>query len=104
MISLEALRREYRDLDNEELARWIASALVRAEGPPGAWRFQEIDAARVGLILTLRHEMEVEEQSLPVVLALLDQVYDMRRRMSRLNEAFAGIPAEIRNAVLDRLG
>jgi chaperone modulatory protein CbpM len=104
MISLEALQREYRELDNEELARWIASALVHAEGTPGAWRFKEIDVARIGLILTLRREMEVEEQSLPVVLALLDQVYDMRRSMSRLNEAFAAIPAEIRDAVLNRLG
>lgn len=104
MISLEALRQEYRELDSEELARWIGAALVHAEGAPGAWQFKEIDVARIGLILALRREMEVDEESLPVVLALLDQLYDMRRRMSQLNEAFSAIPAEIRAAVLDRLG
>jgi chaperone modulatory protein CbpM len=103
MITFEALKVELRDLDREELGRWIEAALVRAEGTPGAWRFQEIDAARIRLILELRHDLEVEEPTLPVVLSLVDQLYDMRRRMRRLNEALTEVPPEIRAALLTRL-
>ena len=104
MISYELVRLEFRELDTEELSRWIDAALVRAEGPPGAWRFEEIDVARIGLILALRRELEVDEASLPVVLSLVDQLYDMRRRMTKLNAAFSEIPPEIKAALADRLG
>jgi chaperone modulatory protein CbpM len=104
MISYEAVRLQFSDLDSAELGRWIAASLVRAEGSPGAWQFQEIDVARIGLILALRRELEVEEHSLPVVLSLLDQLYDMRRHMARLNDAFSAVPAEIRAKLLAKLG
>ena len=103
MITFEALKVELRDLDREELGRWIEAALVRAEGNPGAWRFQEIDAARIRLILELRHDLEIEEPTLPVVLCLMDQLYDMRRRMRKLNEALMEVPPEIRAALQARL-
>jgi chaperone modulatory protein CbpM len=103
MITFEALKVELRDLDREELERWIEAALVRAEGNPGTWRFQDIDAARIRLILELRHDLEVEEPTLPVVLSLMDQLYDMRRQMRRLNEALMEVPPEIRAALQARL-
>jgi len=96
MITFETIKLEIHGLEGEELDRWIGAELVRAEGGFGAWRFQEIDAARIRLIWALRHELEVEERSLPVVLSLLDQVYDLRRRMGRLNGALGDLPAEVR--------
>lgn len=103
MISFETIKLQFRGLTENDLSRWIDAALVRAEGRPGNWRFQEIDVARIRLILELRDELEIEEQSLPVVLSLVDQLYDLRRRMARLNEAMADIPPEIRTALLERL-
>jgi chaperone modulatory protein CbpM len=104
MISFESVRLEFRELDTEELGRWIAAALVHAEGTPGAWQFQEIDVARIGLILALRRELEIEERTLPVVLSLVDQLYDMRRRITKLNAAFSEVPEDIKAALVDRLG
>ena len=104
MISFESVRLEFRELDTEELGRWIAAALVHAEGAPGAWQFQEIDVARIGLILALRRELEIEERTLPVVLSLVDQLYDMRRRITKLNAAFSEVPEDIKAALVDRLG
>jgi chaperone modulatory protein CbpM len=103
MITFETIRLQIHGLDGEELGRWIGAELVRAEGGFGAWRFTEIDAARIRLIWELRHGLEVEERSLPVVLSLLDQVYDMRRRMVRLNGALGELPAEVRQTLLARL-
>jgi chaperone modulatory protein CbpM len=104
MISFDTIRIEFKDLDAEELGRWIAAELVRAEGPAGSWAFGEIDVARIRLIRVLRHELEIEERSLPVVLSLMDQLYDLRRRMARLNEAMAEVPPDIKAVLLARLG
>jgi chaperone modulatory protein CbpM len=103
MISFERIKLEFHDLSEDELGRWINLSLVRADGPPGAWIFQDIDVARIRLIVELRHTLEVEEQSLPVILSLVDQLYDMRRCVTRLNTALADLPAEVRSALLAKL-
>ena len=103
MKNFEAIRHELQGLRAVELERWISAELVRAQGGPGAWEFHEIDIARIRLILQLRDELEIEERSLPVVLSLLDQLYDLRRRTSRMNQALAGLAPEARAAVLARL-
>jgi chaperone modulatory protein CbpM len=103
MITLEMILLEFRALDRAELERWVAAALIRAEGAPEAWRFTEIDVARIRLIVELRHELEVEERTLPIVLSLMDQLYDLRRRTARLNDALAEVPADLRLKLLGRL-
>ena len=105
MISIETILLEFHDLQPGELDRWIGNQWVRPEGAAGAWRFHEIDIARIRLILELRDTMEVAEPALPTVLSLLDQLYEMRRRMMRLNEAMEHtLPAELRAALLAHLG
>jgi chaperone modulatory protein CbpM len=103
MISFRSLTLTLHGLDEDELTRWIETALVRAQGTPGDWQFEEIDVARIRLILELRHDLDIEERTLPVVLSLLDQLYDFRRRMTRLNEALADVAPEVRRLLLERL-
>jgi chaperone modulatory protein CbpM len=92
MIGVETIYLEFRDLAPAELERWIDNAWIRPRGRPGAWAFEEIDVAR---IRELRDTMEVTEAALPTVLSLVDQLYALRRRMRRLNQAMAaGLPAE----------
>ncbi len=90
-------------LDRAELERWIEEQWVRPAGPAGAWEFGDIDIARVRLIVSLRREMSLDEESMPVVLSLLDQLYATRRQMRRLCAAIEGAPDEIRAAVAERL-
>jgi len=84
MISIEVLIAQVPDLDPEALDRWIDNEWVRPDGHAGGYEFREIDVARIRLILELCHELQVDEASLPIVLSLLDQIYDMRRRMREL--------------------
>jgi chaperone modulatory protein CbpM len=86
MISVDVLLAQLPDLPAPDLERWISNAWVRPEGRPGAYVFRDIDVARVRLILELRDDMEVNEAALPVVLLLLDQLYDLRRRMLELRD------------------
>jgi chaperone modulatory protein CbpM len=84
MITLDILFTRYAELRPEDLRRWIAEGLVRPQAAAGELLFQDIDVERVRLILELRDTMQVNEEALPVVLSLLDQLYALRRRLRRL--------------------
>jgi chaperone modulatory protein CbpM len=97
MISIEVLVTELSGLQRQDVERWIANEWVRPESRAGTYLFREIDVARVRLIQELRDEMQVNEEALPVVLSLLDQLYDQRRRMRELSDALRRIaPDEVR--------
>ncbi len=83
MITIAVLRQTVQGLDEQELDDWIARRWVRPEESAEGYRFEDIDVARVRLILTLRHEMEIEPGAVPVVLSLLDQVHALRRALQK---------------------
>ncbi|MBC7638017.1 MAG: hypothetical protein H7251_20720 [Acetobacteraceae bacterium] len=94
MTGIEMLMTAVASLQRDDLERWIANQWVRPDGQPGEYVFREIDVARVTLILELRDELHIDEEMLPVVLSLMDQVYDLRRRLRRLDDAIATIAPE----------
>ena len=61
--------------------------------------FSDLDVARIRLIAELRHDVGVAEDTIPLVLSLLDQLYATRRRMSALTEAVQQQPEEVRRAI-----
>jgi len=81
MISMEVLLQQTQGLEQDDVERWIVNAWVKPDGAQGGYVFAEIDVARVRLIQELRDDLLVNEESLPVVLLLLDQLYDVRRKM-----------------------
>ncbi len=103
MITIEMLVTEVTGLGRQDLERWIAYGWVRPDGPPGEYVFHEIDVARVRLIQELHGQMQVNEDALPVVLSLLDQVYDLRRRMREIGDAVGRCPPELRERFMQHL-
>jgi chaperone modulatory protein CbpM len=99
MIALEALVGQFSGLDRIELLRWVENRWVLPERQGGAWMFRDVDIARVGLILEIRREWALDDDAMPLVLGLLDQVYELRRQLRRLCDAVAAQPAEIRDAI-----
>lgn len=104
MISFDFLIAEIGGLDRCDLQRWVANRWVLPDEEGGQYIFREIDVARVHLIFALREEMDVDEAALPVVLSLLDQVYDLRRHMRALGDAISQVvPQEVRRALAEQL-
>ena len=104
MIDVELLFARISRLDPRELDRWVSMAWVRTEAGGDGYLFREIDVARVALIRELADDMKVGDEALPVVLSLLDQLYDARRRMREMGQALAEVaPEDIRHALLLRL-
>jgi chaperone modulatory protein CbpM len=104
MISFEAVIRVVGGLNEAELRHWIAERWVRPESGAEGYIFAEVDVARVQLIHELRYELAIDEEAMPVVLQLLDQVYTLRRRLRLTLDAIDAQPAEIRAAIRARCG
>jgi chaperone modulatory protein CbpM len=97
MISIDILVTQLSGLQRQDLERWILNEWVRPDGDAGNYVFRDIDVARVRLIQELRDDMQVNEEALPIVLSLLDQLYDQRRRMRELTDALRRTaPDEVR--------
>ena len=101
MIGLEDLARLCPEVPRTELTLWIERCWVRADRQPGGdWLFTEMDVARARLLAELRVTFEIEEGAMPLVLSLIDQLYDARRTVRALLAALEEQPAEVRQAVL----
>src|SRR5208282_2717198 len=103
MIAFEELLDRFVGLDRRELARWVENRWVLPERRDKTWIFHEIDVARVELIFEVRREFAIDDESLSLILGLLDQVYDLRRQLGRLCDALAAQSPEIQAAVKSAL-
>jgi len=94
-------------VDRVELHRWVELGWVAPERAGDEARaepaFSEIDIARVRLICDLRRDLAVEEETVPLVLSLLDQLYAMRRQMKALRGALQRQPDDVRRAIMEVL-
>jgi len=99
MIAFEELVGRFEGLDRRELVHWVENRWVLPERQQDTWIFHEVDVARVELILEIRQEFAIDEDALPLVLGLIDQVYDLRRQLRRMCDALAAQPQEVQAAV-----
>ena len=58
------------------------------------------ECARVRLICTLHYELEIDVGTLPVVLSLVDQLYDTRQRLLSLTAAVAAQDKNVQAAII----
>lgn len=101
MMQFDAIVGLFPDLEAVELSDWIERRWVQPEpAEGGSWVFHEIDVARVRLIYDLRRELDIEEETVPLVLSLLDQVYELRCTLKAMTRALGTQPPEVQAAVL----
>ena len=91
-------------IDRVELNRWIDRGWIMPtqEGDKEPV-FSEADIARIQMICDVRHDLLVEEETIPLVLSLLDQVYALRHQRNTLTDAIRRQPQEVRTAILGQL-
>jgi chaperone modulatory protein CbpM len=100
MLSETALVATIPGLDAQTLRRWIDHGWICPCDDGDEVSFDGTDIARVRLVYELRMELEIDENSLPVVLSLLDQLYASRRAFNALSTAVQAQPPEVR-ALID---
>jgi chaperone modulatory protein CbpM len=82
LITLKLLLVQFPALPPDALHGWLTAGHIRAESSPDGPLFTDFDVERIRLILELREIFEVNDTALPLVLSLLDQMYELRRRLT----------------------
>lgn len=79
------------ELEAEVVETWLDAGWLCPARDDEAFRFSEVDLARARLICDLTRDLGVNDEAVPIILDLLDQVHGLRRRMSALHRALADI-------------
>ena len=99
MIRLEEVVALVGRVEAAEIERWCVEGWVRAEREADQWRFAEIDVARVRLICELKVDLALDDDALPVILDLMDQLHGLRSRLAALARALAAEPEDVRRRI-----
>ncbi len=102
IMTFEAVIAEV-DVGACELHYWIEQNWVLPVEQEGEFLFDQSDVARVHLIAELRQDLGVNEEAVPVVLRLLDQIYGLRKALSDLNEGIKKLPDACRQRLEEEL-
>lgn len=81
------------------LRRWVALGWIVPEPAASPPVFDEQDAARAHLICDLVYDLAMEDDSVPVVLSLLDQLHDARRLVRTMAAAIEAQPEDVRQRI-----
>lgn len=83
-----------------ELRIWVSEGWIRPRAGAGGREFDEIDVARIRLVCELRETLGLEEETVPLVLSLIDQLHGLRGELKTLADAIDEQPEDIRNRLL----
>ncbi|MBS0526871.1 MAG: hypothetical protein JSS04_24805 [Proteobacteria bacterium] len=112
MTTLDELLSLHNRLTVMHVERWVARGLLRPAGgtdagSADAWTFEQIDVARARLLSELADDIGFDEDTVEMVIRLVDQVHTLRGQLHLLARAIAEQPPAAREAIaatLKRLG
>lgn len=90
-------------LEHDELTLWIERRWVLPLAADGDFLFSEADLARVQMIAEFRHDLALDDEALPAVLGLVDQLHATRRRFRQLVQIICELPEEQCESILRKL-
>jgi chaperone modulatory protein CbpM len=90
-------------LEADALRHWIELGWITPEPGDAGYAFDDPDVARVRLICDLCYDLDVGEESMPIILSLIDQLHDARRALRAFASAIGEQPDDVRARVTARL-
>ena len=103
MMRVEDIVEQIEALQRSDLDLWISEEFVAPQEDAGVVVFSEMEYARIRLISTLRYELEIEADTLPVILSLVDQLYQTRQNLLKMAAAVAAQDEPVRLAILNAI-
>jgi chaperone modulatory protein CbpM len=100
MMTIDDLLATISTLQRRDLECWISDELVVPQQDAGLLLFSDMECARIRFICTLSYELDIDSGTLPVVLSLLDQLYDTRQRLLSLTRAVAVQDKAVQAAII----
>jgi chaperone modulatory protein CbpM len=87
-------------LDAAALEAWVEAGWLMPRRDAEAADFSDADVARARLIRDLQHDMGVNEEAIPIILDLLDQVHGLRQMLRGVATAVCTQPDETRQRIV----
>ena len=83
-------------IDSDALDLWVDAGWLAPRRARGDWTFSEIDLARTRLIQDLTRDFGVNDEGIPIILGLVDQLHGLRRVLGELLVVLRAQPADSR--------
>src|ERR671919_999085 len=90
-------------LEADALRHWIELGWITPEPSDAGFTFDDADVARVHLICDLCYDLEVGEESMPIILSLIDQLHDTRRTLRAFASVVDEQPDDVRARITARM-
>jgi chaperone modulatory protein CbpM len=103
MLSERDIVARLQHLTVTRLRVWVSQGWIRPAAETEQL-FSEADMARAALIRDLEDELGFDEEQVPVLLNLIDQIHGLRVELKTLLEALDDLPEEARTLVKLRIG
>ena len=84
MTTLDELLRLHGKLTAVHVERWVARGVLRPRREADAWVFEQVDVARVRLLAELADDIGLDDDTVEVVVGLVDQVHTLRGQLGLL--------------------
>lgn len=76
----------HAEIEGDALEAWLEAGWLAS---PGADDFSDVDLARARLICDLTRSLGVNDEAVPIILHLLDQVHGLRRMIAEVRRLAA---------------
>jgi chaperone modulatory protein CbpM len=90
-------------MDAEMLEQWLQAGWLLPEQEDRTLRFSEIDLARAQLIRDLQQDLGVNNEGIPVILDLLDQLHGLRRALREVLSTIDAQPEPKRRRIIEEM-
>jgi chaperone modulatory protein CbpM len=90
-------------LEASALEAWVEAGWLMPRRDEEAVDFSAADLARARLIRDLRHDMGVNEEAIPIILDLIDQVHGLRQMLREVATAVCAQPDEMQQRIVAEL-
>jgi chaperone modulatory protein CbpM len=87
------------EISRRELEHCIEENWILPEREGETLAFDDIDLARLRLIAELRHDLAVNDEAVPLVLHLIDQLHLMQNCLDAVGQALQELPQEHRSSI-----
>lgn len=101
MMRVDEIVEQIGDLQRNDLDAWIREASISPQEDGGDLVFSEMEYARIRLICTLHYDLEVNADTLPIVVSLVDQLHQARQRLLKLTAAVVTQDKSVQAAILE---
>ena len=90
-------------IDSDAIDLWVDAGWLAPRGTSREWTFSEIDLARTLLIKDLTVDLGVNDEGVPIILGLVDQLHGLRGALRDLLVAIRTQPTNTRERLAAEL-